>query len=88
MKKVLFLLVVIVSLASCRVADFTLLSTKNVDMNSQYTLKQSHVSAYAPFFLKSAVDKCIEKGGGTYLTNVVIYKRPFGYKVTGDVYGK
>lgn len=88
MKKLLIASLLIFALASCRVADFTMISTKNVDMKTEYTLKKEHVSAYGFLYLKSAVDRCIEKGGGTYLTNVVIYKRPFGYKVVGDVYGK
>lgn len=88
MKKIFFALVFVCCVASCRLADFTMLSTKNVEMNSTYVLKASNVSAYGAFNLKTAVDNCIQKGGGVYLTNVVIYKRPFGYKVTGDVYGK
>lgn len=86
MKKFLFISLVAIVLSSCRVADFTMLSTKNVDMKSEYVMKQ-RCTAHA-FTIKDAVDRCIEKGGGTYLTNVVIYKVPFSYKVVGDVWGK
>lgn len=85
MKNIFIALSVTCLMASCRVADFTMLSTKNVEMSKEYVLK-GRQSAKA-FHLKTAVDKCIERGGGTYITNVVIYDTGFRYKVVGDVYG-
>ncbi len=79
----------LIILSSCRMGDFTLLSTKNVDNSKtkDYVLLKSNVTAKA-FHLKTAVDKCIEKTeGGVVLQNVVLYEGFFRYKVKGDVWG-
>lgn len=87
MKKVLLYSILILA-TSCRVGDFTLISTKNVKSVSECVLLQSNVSAKAGD-LKTAVDKCLEKvQGGQYLENCVISETLFGYKVKGDVWGK
>lgn len=86
MKKLIVILAIATCAASCRVADFTIMSTKNISMTDSYTLK-SRCTGHG-FTLKDAVDHCIEKGNGTYIANVVIYKGAFRYKVVGDVYGK
>ena len=87
MKKAIFAAAVIALLASCRSASFTMMSTKQVDMSKQYTLKKSG-SVGKSADLQTAVDRCIESAGGTYITNVVIYEGLFRYKVVGDVYGQ
>jgi hypothetical protein len=66
---------------SVRVGDFTVISTKNVDVGGKYIKgerKQGEDKAFAFIFpfgtpnLKNAVDACIEAGSGELLTNVVI----------------
>ena len=85
MKKIIFISLITL-ISSCRIADFTMLSTKNIG-DKEYVLLKSNVTAKA-FHLKTASDKCIEKvEGGFYLVNVVIFDCGFRYKVKGDVYG-
>jgi hypothetical protein len=84
-----------------RVADFTIVSTKNVDIGSKYVKKGTYEGEDKTFVflfpfgnpnLKTAVDKCIESGAGDLLTNAVInytwsvYIGPLGYSVKGDVW--
>jgi len=86
-----------------RVADFTIVSTKNVDIGSKYVKKGTFEGEDKTFVfifpfgspnLKTAVDKCIESGSGDLLTNAVInytfsvYIGPLGYSVKGDVYAR
>ena len=74
-------------LASCRLGDFTLLSTKNVDSKENYTLLKK-CSQKKAFDLKTATDKTIESvDGGVYLQNAVISQGLLMYKVKGDVWG-
>lgn len=85
MKRIIFISLILIS---CRVGDFTLLSTKNVGDKKECILLQANVTAKASD-LKTAVDKCLEKvPGGLYLENVVISETFFGYKVKGDIWGK
>jgi hypothetical protein len=87
---------------STRVGDFTLISTKNVEIGGKYVKgerKQGEDKAFSFLFpfgvpnLKNAVDACIEAGSGELLSNVVInytapFIGPFGYEVLGDVWTK
>ena len=87
MKKTLFALMCAIILFSCKSAEFTIVSTKPIEMNQQYTLKKSGAVGKS-IDLQTAIDKCIEAGGGTYITNVKVYEGLFRWKVVGDVYGK
>lgn len=84
MKKfILFMLVVIaVVLSSCRVTDFTVISSKNVDLN--VNKDAARVKAWG-WTVKDALDKAIEKSGSgnNALIDGVIYQRFFGYSVKG-----
>lgn len=84
MKKLI--LIAAIALASCKAATFTMMSTKQVDMSKQYTLKKS-AAVGKGLDMQTAVDNCINSAGGVYITNVVIYEGLFRYKVVGDVYG-
>lgn len=88
MKKTIFAIAMSVALiSSCRLADFTVISTKNVDNKEESVQLKTNVKAKA-FDLKTAIDKCIEQEqGGTYLTNVVISQGVFMYRVKADVWG-
>lgn len=76
------------SLASCKMADFTLMSTRNFDSKENYVLLKSNAHKGSFNFTK-AVDKTVSSvEGGTYLTNVRITKGLFGhYGVKADVWG-
>jgi len=86
-----------------RIGDFTLISTKNVEIGGKYKMvkrAEGEDKTFMFFFpfgmpnLKTAVDRCIENGAGDLLTNSVINFTnpiligPFGYGVTGDVWAK
>lgn len=103
-KSILVLACACVILVGCsvRVGDFTLISTKNVEIGGKY-VKGARVEgedkAFSFLFpfgapnLKNAVDRCIEAGNGELLTNVVInytapFIGPFGYNILGDVWTK
>ncbi len=103
-KSILVLACACVILVGCsvRVGDFTLISTKNVEIGGKYTKgarQEAEDKAFSFLFpfgapnLKTAVDRCIEAGNGELLTNVVInytapFIGPFGYNIVGDVWTK
>lgn len=77
--------IVIVSFAGCsqRIGDFTLISTKNVDIGGKYKQVEGRFSgedARGVFLgiplgtpnLKTAVDNCIQAGKGDLITNAVL----------------
>ena len=70
-------------LSSCRVTDFTIISTKNVSVDSKKT-GEKRVKAWG-FTVKDAIDHAIEKSGTEYdaLIDGVVFKRVFGYSVKG-----
>ena len=89
MKKILAILVMgafaltVFDGCSQRVGDFTLISTKNVDIGGKYKKLDNRFTGsdsrimilYIPLGfpnLKTAVDRCIESGKGDLLTNAVI----------------
>ena len=75
-------------LSACRMADFSMVSTKNIPTTDGMVLLKSGVT-YKAFNFEDAVDKCIEsENGGLYLTNVVIYDNFLRYKVKADVWGE
>ncbi len=82
MKNFILIISTIIILTSCRLTDFTLISTKNVslDVNKEYP----RVTGKG-FTVKDAIDQAIEKAGPGYdaLIDGVIYERLFKYKVTG-----
>jgi len=104
----LFLAGVLSSSCTIRHGDFTVLSTKNVEI-SRVDLKQIDFTRnvegtdgrfsllFIPFgakpIMEEAVDSCIEKGGGDFMTSAKIYHTDwsvilFGWeqwKVKGDV---
>ncbi len=67
---------------STRMGDFTILSSKNVDIGGKYKKLERHsesdIAPYILFFpigepnLEKAVDECIENGQGDLLTNAVV----------------
>ena len=79
---VLFIMFGLFAGCSQRIADFTFISTKNVDIGGKYkkmsrcTGSDSRIDVLTiPLGipdLKQAVDNCIEAGNGELLTNVVI----------------
>jgi hypothetical protein len=88
---------------SQRIGDFTLISTKNVEIGGKYKKAERMRGEDKAFYflfpfgtpnLKNAVDKCIEAGGGELLTNAVINSSApflvgsFGFEVVGDVWVK
>jgi hypothetical protein len=93
---------VVLSGCSTRVGDFTLISTKNVDIGGKYVKgerKTGEDKAFSFLFpfgtpnLKNAVDACIEAGPGDLITDAVInytapFIGPFGFEVVGDVWKK
>ncbi len=85
MKKVKLLVITVLavaSLSSCRMMDFTILSSKNVTINVKKG--EQRVSGKG-FTVKAAVDYAIEKAGPGYdaLIDGVIYMGMFRYKVEG-----
>jgi hypothetical protein len=86
-----------------RIGDFTIISTKNVELGAKYKMltraegKDMSFMLIIPFGvpnLKNAVDNCIESAKGELLTNAVIeftstvLVGPYGYNVKGDVWTK
>jgi hypothetical protein len=70
-------------LSSCRVVDFTIISTKNVSVDFKKT-GEKRVKAWG-WTIKDATDHAIEKAGTEYdaLIDGVIYLRFFGYCAKG-----
>lgn len=100
MKKVIFLLILTVILSSCthRLFDFTIISSKNVDLSKANTLVRgytrtegkdvAHIILFFPTGipnLKDAVDRAIEKiPGCVALLDGVIKSRAFYFLVYGQ----
>ncbi len=97
-----FLILVITTNCSYRLGDFTILSTKNVELGAKYEkvgigeAKDEVFVFYIPWGspnLENAVDKILDEQKGDLLTNAVVssYNYSFligvaGYKVKGDVW--
>ncbi|MBK9247883.1 MAG: hypothetical protein IPM69_07180 [Ignavibacteria bacterium] len=93
---------------SVRIGDFTAISTKNVDIGSKYVRTGSFEGDHSVWLLlsaiplggipdlKTAVDRCLEAGGGEFATNVVLTQHQLpliliskvGYGVKADVWKK
>lgn len=73
----------LLTFSSCRLVDFTVISSKNVSINfKKDVMRQKGVD----FSVKGAMDKAIQKGGLGYdgLVDGVIYDLPFFlWKVEG-----
>lgn len=85
MKKINLLILtalVMVSLNSCRILDFTIISSKNVTLNVK---KDERRVSGKGFTVKAAVDHAIESAGQGYdaLIDGVIYQGAFRFKVEG-----
>jgi hypothetical protein len=86
MKKVNLLSMVaiatMISLTSCRLTDFTIVSTKNVTIDSK---KDAPRTTGKGWTVKDAIDQAIEKAGPGYdaLIDGVIYEGFLRYKVVG-----
>lgn len=87
---------VLMFLSSCayqRIADLTMVSTRNVDTSKKYVLFERAITGKAKTkgrdALKVAIDNACEKAKGEYLANVKIYVKNNGkkVKVVGDVWG-
>jgi hypothetical protein len=88
MKKLIFISAIALILASCQVASFTMVSTKNVPTTEGCVLLKRN-AVVKSFDIETGIDKCIElSDSGLYLTNVVIYQRFYRFKIKGDVWGK
>ncbi len=76
------LAVTVFLLTSCRLTDFTVISTKNVTLDVKKDAPR--VKAWG-WTVKDAIDKAIEKQGQGYdaLIDGVVYERLFGYCVKG-----
>ena len=98
----IFIVALVFSLMSCsyRLGDFTILSTKNYNVEAEYKKvgrfegKDSVFVIFGiPFGqpnIENAVDEAIEKGKGVYLTDAVLELKnglfSMGYEVKGDVW--
>lgn len=82
MKKIITYVVVLLVSSSCRLTDFTVVSTKNVTIDVK---KDSPRVEGKGFTVKDAIDNAIEKAGQGYdaLIDGVIYDGLFRYKVKG-----
>jgi len=82
MKKIILILGVSVALTSCRLVDFTIISSKNVSLDVKKDAKRVTGKG---FTVKDALDHAIEKAGPGYdaLIDGVIYNGLFRYKVQG-----
>jgi len=98
--------VAILAGCSTRIGDFTLISTKNVDIGGKFKKVDRYSAEDSKAMilsiplgipsLKTAVDRCIEKGKGYFLTDAVLESSfwwviLYGeqkYTVTGDVWTK
>jgi hypothetical protein len=71
-----------ISLTSCRLTDFTIVSTKNVTIEVKKDAERVTAKGWT---VKDAIDHAIEKAGPGYdaLIDGVIYNSGFRYKVTG-----
>jgi len=76
------LILVVFSITSCRVADFTILSTKIVTLDVKKDTPRTKAWGWT---VEDAVDNAIEKSGQGHdaLIDGVIYQRFFGYTVKG-----
>jgi len=97
-----FIVALVFSLTSCsyRLGDFTILSTKNYNVDAKYKKVGRFDGKDSVFVLfgipfgqpniENAVDEAIEKGKGVYLTDVVLELKSglfnMGYEVKGDVW--
>ncbi len=86
MKKINLLIVVSLLgtflLPSCRLVDFTIISSKNISIDVK---KDAQRVSGKGFTLKDAIDHAIEKAGSGYdaLIDGVVYSGAFRYKITG-----
>ncbi|NUQ82293.1 MAG: hypothetical protein HUU10_11845 [Bacteroidetes bacterium] len=95
------ILLIVLLLSGCaqRIGDFTVISTKNYEASKKYTKVGRFTGKDEVFYfiipfgipnIKNAVDKAIEAGNGTYLTDAVLEETSnlfmIGYKITGDVW--
>lgn len=81
--KLLICITSICLLTSCRLVDFTVISSKNVNINFKKDVPRQKGIA---FTVKGAMDRAIQKGGLGYdaLVDGVIYDLPFWlWKVEG-----
>jgi len=79
--------IILITLSSCRLGDFTIISTKNVDRECEMILLKENVEAKG-WDVESGIDACIEQvDGGVVLKNAVIKEGFLRYKVKGDVWG-
>ncbi|MCH4823374.1 hypothetical protein ML462_09320 [Gramella lutea] len=91
MKKITLLLLACILLSSCayRITDFTIISTKNVDLSRASTftrntnrnegVDKAHIILFIPFgrpHLKEAIDRAIESTpGAVALVDGVVYSK-------------
>lgn len=85
MKKILTIFlyaIFVLSINSCRLTDFTVITTKNVPIDTEKTAPRSKGKGWT---VKDAIDQAIEKAGPEYnaLIDGVIYEGLFRYKVVG-----
>ena len=80
--KILLIALTAILFTGCRVADFTIISSKTVTINVKKDAPR--VKGWG-WTVKDAVDNAIEKPGGGYdaLIDGVISQRLFGYSVKG-----
>lgn len=71
-----------ISVSSCRLTDFTVISTKNVTLEVKKDVPRVSAKGWG---VKDAIDNAIEKAGPGYdaLIDGVIYTGAFRYKVVG-----
>ena len=75
--------ILLFTMTSCRIVDFTIISSKNVSFNVKKDAPR--VKGWG-FTLKAAIDKAIEKAGPGYdclVDGVVSQGIPFGFNVKG-----
>jgi hypothetical protein len=85
MKQILTISILVIlslSLNSCRLTDFTVITTKNVPLDTE---KSGPRSTGKGWTVKDAIDAAIEKAGPEYnaLIDGVIYEGLLRYKVVG-----
>lgn len=71
-----------ISVSSCRLTDFTVISTKNVTLEVKKDVPRVSAKGWT---VKGAIDKAIEKAGPGYdaLIDGVIYDTGWRFKVEG-----
>lgn len=96
MNAILFLVTTTILMSGCyyRIGDLTMVSTRNIDSETDYVLIQKYVVATAKSkqgdALQTAIDNAVkETQDGEYLKNVRVYVKNNGkkVKVEGDVWG-